>query len=147
MGFFSKKKEKKEEIKDKTNNELENAQEAFDEACSNEGERIAGALGSITQWHRSEQDFTQKNLLLQVALMGQSIIKVEYEITKEQYNTAFKTGVKLAKVYSENESSNLTGLIKRVEVADELSSEGKGDLITLLCLVVHLTLNFDTSEI
>jgi len=154
MGLFSKKKEKEEEIKDKTNNELENVQEAFDEACSqhdeNEGVRILAAVMAIGKWLRLEKELTHIEIWRQARSLASTIIRDAYGTTEEQHLLSNQIGIDMAKSYFKDNPSNYRGFMKGLGITGagvELSTEGKGDLITLLYCLNNIVMEYDTEDV
>jgi len=141
FNLFSKKQEKE------TNNKITpELREAID-ACrrSSEGETIAAGYGAVL--YAYNKILTEKNIVKWSLAMSSSMITKAYDITTEEHGEATKAGWAFAKLYYKIEDSNLIELVEMIDLAPELSSEGQGDLITLLCFPLYVAMNYDSDPV
>ena len=141
FNLFSKKQEK--ETLNKITPEL---REAIDICRRNsEGETLAAGYGAVM--HAYSKILTKKNIVKWALTMSSSIITKDYDISTEEHGEATKDGFAFAKLYYEIEGSTLIELAEMIDLAPELSSEGKGDLITLLCFPIYVAMNYDSDPV
>ena len=141
FNIFNKKQEKE------TNNKITpELREAID-ACrrNSEGEMLAAGYGAVM--YAYSRILTEKNIVKWALSMSSSIITKEYDITTEEHGEATRVGFAFAKLYYKIEDSNLIELAEMIDLAPELSSEGKGDLITLLCFPIYIAMNYDADPV
>ena len=79
--------------------------------------------------------------------MSSSMITKAYDIATEEHGEATRAGWAFAKLYYKIEDSNLIELVEMIDLAPELSSEGQGDLITLLCFPLYVAMNYDSDPV
>ena len=148
----------KDDEDQQSNLELEKAQEAYYEACSQqgsddentEGVRILAAAISIGKWLRSEHELTHIEIWRQAFVLARVLTAGPYGLSEEQLIGANNVGVGLAKAYFEDAPSNYRGFMKSLGVAgvgDELSPEGKGDLITVLQAFLLVIEEYETEDV
>ena len=137
---------------------LEKAEAAYYEACSQqgsedentEGVRILAAALSIGKWLRLEQELTHIEVWRQAHVLARVLTAGPYGLSEEQLIGANKVGINLAKAYFEDAPSNYRGFMKSLGVAgmgNELSPEGKGDLITVLQCLLLVVQEYETEDV
>ena len=138
FGIFSKKKKEKE-----TNNKITpELREAID-ACrrNSEGETLVAGYGAVL--YAYNKILTEKNITKWSFAVSRMLLTKGYDITTDEHTKAWIAGWDCAKLYYQIEDPNLIELTEMIDLAPELSSEGKGDLITLLCFTLYVALNND----
>ena len=137
--------------------ELKKVQEDYDEACSqqgskdeNEGVRILASVMAIGKWLRLEKELTHIEIWRQARSLTSTIIRDAYGTTEEQHWVSNKIGIDMANAYFKDNPSNYRGFMKSLGVAgmgNELSPEGKGDLITVLQGFLCVVQEYETEDV
>ena len=137
---------------------LEKAQEAYYEACSQQGSedentdgvRILAAAISIEKWLRLEQELNHIEVWRQAEVLQRMVTVSSYGLSEEQFTNGLLCGVALTKAYFEDSPSNYRGFMKALGVAgvaDQLTGPGKGDLITMLQCFLLVVKEYETEDV
>ena len=116
-----------------------------------EGIVIYKAFTAIAKWLRLERELDHIQVWRQAAMLSANVVQGSYGLSQEQIIEANKEGIEAAvSKFEELGEVGYRPFMKSLGVAgvaDVLSSEGKGDLITLLRIFLRIVVEYETEEV